>query len=222
MDDTWFDNVLYPLQDEVLARLAAVETGFYLSGGTAAARVYLHHRYSDDLDLFVNDDPLFALWADRIVEALHTTARWAVNVQLREARFVRCVVATPQANLKIEMINDVPGRVGEPWLHAAFGRVDAAENILANKVTALLDRREPKDLADVWGFCCHNGQSLPAAIAGARGKMLGVFIPDVARALASVTADDWARVRWRSPAPPAEQFVRDLQTLAAELLLGEE
>jgi len=39
-------------------------------------------------------------------------------------------------------------------------------------VTALLDRREPKDLADVWGFCCRRRMSLSSAIAGARGKML--------------------------------------------------
>jgi hypothetical protein len=31
-----------------------VSAGFYLSGGTAASRGYLHHRFSDDLDLFVN------------------------------------------------------------------------------------------------------------------------------------------------------------------------
>ncbi|MBN2004737.1 MAG: hypothetical protein JXA21_15375, partial [Anaerolineae bacterium] len=28
------------------------------------------------------------------------------------------------------------------------------ENILANKITALIDREEPKDFADIWGFCC--------------------------------------------------------------------
>ncbi len=47
---------LYPLQDHVLHVLSELDIGFYLSGGTAASRGYLHHRFSDDLDLFVNDD----------------------------------------------------------------------------------------------------------------------------------------------------------------------
>ena len=47
--------------------LDEVETGFYLTGGTAASRGYLNHRFSDDLDLFVNDDDRFSLWAERPV-----------------------------------------------------------------------------------------------------------------------------------------------------------
>lgn len=90
----WFEDVLYPLQDAVLRRIAAVDTGYYLSGGTAAARAYLNHRYSDDLDLFVNDDPAFGLWADRLVEAMLTHDEWVVDVDLREARFVRCRALT--------------------------------------------------------------------------------------------------------------------------------
>ena len=42
----------------------------------------------------------------------------------------------------------------------------------------------------------------------------------LARALASVTTDDWERVRWRPPAPSAETFVMELRALAEELLLG--
>ncbi len=59
MDAAWFESVLYPFQDEVLAVAAPVETGFYLTGGTALGRVHLRHRYSEDLDLFVNDDDRF-------------------------------------------------------------------------------------------------------------------------------------------------------------------
>ncbi len=56
-----------------------------------------------------------------------------------------------------------------------LGRLDSAENILANKVTALLDREEPKDLADIWGFCCRKNLSLQAAITDAQSKAAGVF-----------------------------------------------
>lgn len=51
----YFDR-LYPMQDEVLRLIRSADTEFYLTGGTAASRGYLNHRFSDDLDLFVNDD----------------------------------------------------------------------------------------------------------------------------------------------------------------------
>jgi len=53
----YYFNKLYPLQDRVLKAIAACETDFYLTGGTALSRWYLHHRFSDDLHCFVNDVP---------------------------------------------------------------------------------------------------------------------------------------------------------------------
>jgi hypothetical protein len=45
---------LYKLQDRAIAALQDVLQGFYLTGGTALDRFYLHHRYSEDLDFFIN------------------------------------------------------------------------------------------------------------------------------------------------------------------------
>ncbi len=113
---------------------------------------------------------------------------------------------------------DVPMRVGEVRQHPTLGRLDSPENILANKITALLDREEPKDLADIWGFCCLMGLSLSEALAGAQSKAAGIFPLDLARVLLSATADDWKQVRWIH-APPAERFVADLHTLGESLIL---
>jgi hypothetical protein len=107
----YFDR-LYPLQNEVLRLIGALDTGFYLSGGTAASRGYLQHRFSDDLDLFVNDDIRFELWSARILQALVTQPTWQVIVMLREARFVRLTVARSDVTLKIELINDVHAHTG--------------------------------------------------------------------------------------------------------------
>ena len=220
MNDTYFFDILYPLQEQVLRILTEVETGFYLTGGTAASRGYLNHRFSDDLDFFVNDDDRFALWADRWINALSAHANWEMQVSLREARFVRIFLAKPDVTLKIEMINDVPSRAGEVRIHPVLGRLDSPENILANKITALLDRTEPKDLADIWGFCCQMGLELTTAIEGTQGKAIGVFSPDIARSLCSVTEKDWEVVRWIE-APPLEQYLDDLRVLGESLILLE-
>ena len=219
MDAAWFEDVLYPLQDEVLAAAAPADTGFYLTGGTALGRIHLRHRYSEDLDLFVNDDDRFGIWADRLLEAWRGQATWRVSVQRRDPRFVRALVAKGGTELKVEFVNDVRGRVGTPLRHQGFGLVDTKENILANKVTALLDRQEPKDLADVWGLCRRGGLSLGDALVGASSKAVGVFAADVARVLLGATAEDWRLVRWIPPAPAPEEFVGDLRALGEELLL---
>src|SRR5712691_238212 len=105
------------MQDKALGRIASIETEFYLTGGTAASRGYLHHRFSDDLDLFVNDDDRFSLWAQRVIQALGVGGEWHVEVVQRDARFVRVNVMGGDTVLKVEMVNDVPAHVGELRVH---------------------------------------------------------------------------------------------------------
>lgn len=38
MDQSFYLDQLYPFQDQVLHDFAAIETGFYLSGGTALSQ----------------------------------------------------------------------------------------------------------------------------------------------------------------------------------------
>lgn len=98
-------------------------------------------------------------------------------VGLREERFFRLTLTHDGEVLKIEMINDVPSRVGIIQDHPILGRLDRAENILANKIIALLDREEPKDLDDIWGFFHLKGLSLEEATQALRGKPLEYFLP---------------------------------------------
>lgn len=212
----FYFDVLYPFQDRVIQVINRADTGFYLTGGTAASRGYLHHRFSDDLDYFVNDDNRFGLWVERIIQSLNK--EWTCEALMKEERFARLNLVQKDFSLKIEMVNDVPARVGEVQIHPVLGRMDSAENILANKVTALLDREEPKDLADIWGFCCQRNLSLQAAITDAQSKAAGIFPADLGRVLCSVQKSDWEFIRWIQ-APPAETFISQLNQLGESLLL---
>ena len=212
----FYFEVLYPFQDRVIKVINQADTDFYLTGGTAASRGYLQHRFSDDLDYFVNDDQHFGLWVERIIQALNREFQCAVL--MKEERFARLNLIQKEFSLKIEMVNDVPARVGEVQNHAVLGRLDTAENILANKVTALLDREEPKDLADIWGFCCQKNLSLSSAITNAQSKAAGIFPADLGRMLCSVQKEDWEAVRWVQ-VPPVEKFISQLNQLGESLLL---
>jgi Nucleotidyl transferase AbiEii toxin, Type IV TA system len=218
MDSAFYFEALYPLQDDVLRRITELNTPLYLTGGTAASRGYLRHRFSDDLDLFTNDDPQFQLWAEQVVDTLAKVSGWNVQVTQREERFVRLAVVVDSVPLKIEMINDVPSHLGSIRVHETLGRLDSPENILANKVSALMDREEPKDFADIWGFASRLGMSLSEAISGAQSKAAGIFPADLARLLCTATREDWQLVRWIE-APTFETFLFDLSQLGGSLLM---
>ena len=113
-----------------------------------------------------------------------------------EERFTRLNVKQTDLVLKIELINDVPAHIGQIQSHPTLGRLDSAENILANKVTALIGREEPKDLADIWGFCCQMSLPLTQAIQDADSEAAGIFPVDLARILHSVSQDDWQVINW--------------------------
>lgn len=217
-EPTWYESTLYPLQDRVLAAIAPVQGPLYLTGGTALARGYLNHRFSDDLDLFANDDADFRLLSARIIHALGQNADWQLHVLVNDERFSRLTVTETGVVLQVELVNDVPCHLGQIAMHPVLGRLDDAKNILANKVTAALDRDEPKDLADIWALCTVLGLDLSAAIEDATGKAAGVFPADLARLLCDISEADYAVIRWRDP-PGYERFAKDLRALAEKLLL---
>lgn len=218
LTNTDYIDTLYPLQDQALQVIRQVDTLFYLTGGTATSRGYLNHRFSDVLYLFVDDDDRFGLWTDRLIQSFVRLPDWRCEVVLREERFVRLNVVHYNHALKIELINDAPAHIGVVRDHPILGRLDSPENIFANKITAAIDHEAPKDLADIWGFCCKMGLSLDAAITDASSKAAGIFPADLARVLCSVTEADWRAVRWIVP-PPVDQYLAQLIALGERLLL---
>lgn len=147
MSDHYFKDQLYPLQDAVLGWMGSVETSFYLTGGTCLSRFLLHHRYSDDLDFFTNQHPLFLKEVDRLMDSI-TGKNLDINLVTKQDSFVRCVVTRGDVNLKVEFINDVKYRVGNPIKDSTGINLDTWQNILSNKITAL-GRQAPKDFVDI-------------------------------------------------------------------------
>ncbi|NJM94168.1 MAG: nucleotidyl transferase AbiEii/AbiGii toxin family protein [Cytophagales bacterium] len=152
----FYKNILYPLQDKVLTLVAEANSAFYLTGGTALSRGYLHHRFSDDLDFFVNNYKDFKTEVDAIGSLL-AQAFPSFTFLLKEDTFVRAAIRE-EAQLKIDFVNYVDFRVGAPLDSPLFVRTDNHLNILANKVSAL-SRDEPKDFSDIW-FLAKNSLSL--------------------------------------------------------------
>lgn len=107
-----------------MALIHQLETGLYLSGGSAASRGYLNHTFSDDIDLFAEDEKNYVLWTERVIHAISSAKMGELIVGLREERFFRLTVTDNGVALKIEMINDMPSRVGIIQDHPILGRLN--------------------------------------------------------------------------------------------------
>jgi len=137
---------LYALQDKVLAAIFAKDTSLYLTAGTCLHRFYLNHRYSDDLDLFTNDNALFRDDV-RIAQDLLDAHHIAFDLQVDTRDFVRLNVAS---KLRVDMVNDRVFRYGRSVRSTTDIALDNIENICANKICAVIGRDEPKDVFDLY------------------------------------------------------------------------
>lgn len=138
-------TILTPLHRQVLDTLFAEEAfarAFYLTGGTALAAFYLHHRYSDDLDFFTNEEHVAFLWP--WLQAIQATLGF--SVESRTPRFIRIRC---RDTLRVDFVQDVPFRVGVPTRDGAW-QVDSLENITLNKLTTIQGRLDVKDYVDLY------------------------------------------------------------------------
>ncbi|MBP6628548.1 MAG: nucleotidyl transferase AbiEii/AbiGii toxin family protein [Kofleriaceae bacterium] len=181
------------MQLGVLRAFFAREQGFYLTGGAALAGFHLAHRTTDDLDLFTTDPDAFARGPAVLAEVASHLGGTLASRQ-RAPRFARYVLTDPSAGgLVIDLVH-------EPSLDRAPERmrdgemiVDPADEIFANKLTALVGRAEERDLIDVM-FLEQSGRSLDHALELALRKDGGCTPATLAWLLSEVVIPDGARL----------------------------
>lgn len=211
----YYEKVLYPLQDKAISVFK--DSPFYLTGGTLLSRIYYKHRYSDDLDYFLNDHPEFQVYAERQVGKLSEVFN-DVKVVMAYERFYRILVG--EQRLKIELVNDVPAHIGDLIEHPRFGLIDSKENILTNKLTAVMDRAMPKDIVDIY-FLLKDGINLKQALTDVHSKVAGVPPLYIAKILGEF---DYSlldtEIKWIRPVP-SEEIKKFLTDIAIKIVKGE-
>jgi predicted nucleotidyltransferase component of viral defense system len=136
---------LYALQDKVLEKVFSVEDEFYLTGGTALSRFYQEKRYSDDLDFFTNSSTRFNFAIKNILVEL--SKEFTIENELDSRDFVRIKI---NGLLQVDFVNDRVPRYKEPKVLENGYKIDTIENILSNKITAIIGRDNPKDIFDIY------------------------------------------------------------------------
>jgi len=169
------NSLFTPLQQAFLRAFFSDPVGqrFFLTGGTALAAFHLHHRLSDDLDLFTLDD----LALEAAVRPIETIA-FDLECTLQRTRvsqyFQQFLLTHPrhETPLKIDMVRDFGPQYGERFIRDGI-IVDALDNIAANKVTSLFGRADIKDFVDLY-FILQEGYDLNELFEMAREKDPGL------------------------------------------------
>jgi Nucleotidyl transferase AbiEii toxin, Type IV TA system len=198
MSEAHYLNKLYPLQDSILQVFNVAAIKHYLTGGTALSRVFLHHRYSDDLNFFLNNDPDFETESDRAIDLLHQHFE-SVTVDNRQLHFRRLFVSHGNVILKLDFVNDVAYHFNEFEKTKIYFRTDNPINILSNKITSL-NRQDAKDIADIIWICRKYSFTWPDMIAHAAQKDNWVNEVDVLTAIKTFDKEKLiAEVAWVQP-----------------------
>jgi len=141
---------LTSIQRDVLTALAGIP-GFYLSGGAALSLAYLQHRQSVDLDLFTDTADL----VPRIVAEVEHVALshgWTYEVRQTFPTFCRLAVSRGDETTLVDVVHDAarplvvladkPRLLGVP--------TDDLDDLIVNKLCAILGRGDVKDLVDLY------------------------------------------------------------------------
>lgn len=143
------DCYMSPVQRDVLLNLVkhpVIEKSFFLTGGTALAVFYFHHRLSNDLDFFTmyrTDLAEIDFWVKRM---------WPRDaVKIKECpNFLSYLVKETKVDFVIDLVSIKEERQKFVFENNHYVLVDSLKNIVSNKLCTLVSRTEPKDFIDFY------------------------------------------------------------------------
>ncbi|MEW6619092.1 MAG: nucleotidyl transferase AbiEii/AbiGii toxin family protein [bacterium] len=136
-------------QREILLQLMThptIEESFFLTGGTALAVFYLHHRVSEDLDFFTLHSLDLAeidFWIRRM---------WPQNgIKIKESpNFLSYLINEIKVDFVIDSLSNKENRQKVLLENKHYLLVDTINNIFSNKFCTIASRTEPKDFIDFY------------------------------------------------------------------------
>ena len=216
----YYEESLYPLQDGVIKILSGCGTDFYLTGGTALSRAYYNHRYSDDLDFFVNNNNDYLAQLKEIFSKLKENGfTWDTDsnfITYDTFTSFRVRWNKSDALLKLDFVNDNAEYVGEIIETDFYYRTDCIRNMISNKISAIY-RFAAKDVADIREIGIREKINWVQAINDARQKEAGVELSYVTQILSSMPKSEFDTIVWTNP-PSWEEFQEDIKKITYDML----
>jgi hypothetical protein len=199
---------LTPLQKDVLGAFFHRERHFFLTGGAALAGFHLHHRVTDDIDLFTVLPGAFER-GPHVVAEVGSALGASVAVRQDAPGFKRYAVTRGDGTLIVDLVLDRGVQVCPTKLDRDGVVVDPLEEILANKLTTLVGRAEERDLVDVF-FIERAGHPVESALSAALSKDGGCTPATLAWVLSEWQIPDGAVLPAGVTAATLRGFVADL------------
>jgi len=140
-----------PLQKRIFDKVSKdtiLSKQFYFTGGTALSAFYLHHRESEDLDFFSEND-----FEDERIEELmrslsmsfKTTYRFTKTGGVRIFEFVK----NDKLLIKIDFNHYPYKRIEKGKIHQGI-EIDSLHDIATNKLLTINQRNDAKDFVDLY------------------------------------------------------------------------
>ena len=218
----YYEESLYPLQDGVMSILTQSDTDFFLTGGTALSRAYYNHRYSDDLDFFVNQSKTYNEQLDKVLALLKEAGySWSTGSDYTRAPNFTTLKIKKDTDvlLKLDFVNDLVLNFGEVVETKLFYRTDSIRNILSNKLSAIF-RYAAKDIADIREIALHETIDWSLIINEARQKEAGLELIYVSDIMRSMPESELETIEWIKK-PTWEEFRSDIDRIIYEMMSGE-
>jgi hypothetical protein len=140
-------DLLTPLQRKLLHEIGKtpLRDDFFLTGGTALAALYLHHRYSVDLDLFT-ESAVAIVQVPPTMEEIASRLGLKITFTRTLGTFLEAFVTSPDGErVEFDFAQDSPYRLEPTRLDPELDLwVDNPTDIACNKLSALFDRAEPR------------------------------------------------------------------------------
>ena len=212
-------GVNYSLQDTFLSAFFHSQLGhdFYLTGGTALARFYFHHRESVDLDFFTQNQSLdFANTHQALLSMISGLGLTVLRTISVDAFLQYICEDAHGAGLKIDVVKDVPIHFGAIVEKNGI-RLDALENIGANKILTVFGRTDAKDFIDLYWILTKTAYTFDHLFSLARRKDVGLEEIFLSYALDKVS--DLEKFPTMLTDLPWKEIVRYFQDISRQLLL---
>ena len=165
-------DILSALQWEFLSLFFQGDPPFFLTGGTALSGFYLHHRYSEDLDLFTLDSDAFDRVSLYVADAA-TRLGASVDSLQTAPQFRRYKLSRKGESVIVDFVREVVPQISQEKNRFEEIVVDTLEEITANKVCTVVSRAEIKDYIDLY-FLGRAGYPLENYVDAAQRKDAGV------------------------------------------------
>ena len=196
------------LQNDFLQAFFARENRFFLSGGAALVGFYFGHRETHDLDLFTLENEIED--GSRLAGEVAKELNASVESIQTSPDFRRLLLKREREAIVIDLVREYVFQIEreKPVINGI--RVDTPEEILANKLCALLSRSEIRDLVDVRELE-NAGFSLENALQTAARKDSGLTPAQLAWVLNQIKLGDDLQ-------PPGNVSVSELRGYLSDLI----